>query len=100
MGIISDFELSGAARSAVGKVVATPAQAGQSRAAAILNADAGFESRNEAKRQARRLQELAHALRVERRLAASGHWSYDLNRHIALLQAYAAMKQATGKCGR
>ena len=100
MGIISDFDLSGAARRAVGKVVSTPEQAGQSRAAALLNADAGFDARGGAKDQARRLKELAHALRVERQLAASGHWSYDLNRHIALLQAYAAMKQATGKCGR
>ncbi|WP_321506016.1 hypothetical protein [Breoghania sp.] len=33
---------------------------------------------------------LARALRGERRRGRAGHWSYDLNRHIALLQAYRA----------
>jgi hypothetical protein len=31
---------------------------------------------------------LARALRAERRRARSGHWTYDLNRHIALRQAH------------
>lgn len=31
---------------------------------------------------------LARALRAERRRGRAGHWTYDLNRHIALHQAY------------
>ena len=33
---------------------------------------------------------LERALRAERNKARSGHWTYDLNRHIALRQAYLA----------
>ena len=33
------------------------------------------------------------SLRDERRRGQAGHWSYDLNRHIALAQAYAAELQ-------
>ncbi|WP_321341828.1 hypothetical protein [Breoghania sp.] len=33
---------------------------------------------------------LARALRGERQRGKAGHWSYDLNRHIALSQAYRA----------
>ena len=33
---------------------------------------------------------LARALRQERALGRAGHWTYDLNRHIGLAQAYAA----------
>jgi hypothetical protein len=33
---------------------------------------------------------LQSALRAERNRARSGHWTYDLNRHIALRQAYLA----------
>ena len=33
---------------------------------------------------------LESALRAERNRARSGHWTYDLNRHIALRQAWAA----------
>lgn len=33
---------------------------------------------------------LARALRAERTRGRAGHWSYDLNRHIALHQAYEA----------
>lgn len=36
------------------------------------------------------LTKLAKALRAERRRARSAHWSYDLNRHLALLSAYQA----------
>jgi len=36
------------------------------------------------------LARLARALRAERRRARSGHWTYDLNRHIALRQAHLA----------
>lgn len=31
---------------------------------------------------------LARALRAERMRGRAGHWTYDLNRHIALHQAY------------
>ena len=34
------------------------------------------------------LVKLRSALRAERRRALSGHWSYDLNRHLGLLSAY------------
>jgi hypothetical protein len=34
------------------------------------------------------LAKLRTALRAERRRALSGHWSYDLNRHVGLLSAY------------
>lgn len=33
---------------------------------------------------------LKRALRSQRRLARAGHWSYDLNRHLGLLQALKA----------
>lgn len=36
------------------------------------------------------LVKLRTALRTERRRARSGHWSYDLNRHLGLLSAYQA----------
>jgi len=34
------------------------------------------------------LVKLRSALRAERRRALSGHWSYDLNRHLGLISAY------------
>lgn len=44
---------------------------------------------------------LARALRAERTRGRAGHWTYDLNRHIALRQAYAAerrrLDQADGR---
>ena len=40
------------------------------------------------------LRRLARALRAERRRGRAGHWSYDLNRHIALSQAYSAEREA------
>jgi hypothetical protein len=36
---------------------------------------------------------LERALRAERNRGRSGHWTYDLNRHIALHQALAAERQ-------
>jgi hypothetical protein len=36
------------------------------------------------------LARLARALRAERNRGRAGHWTYDLNRHIALRQAYVA----------
>lgn len=37
---------------------------------------------------------LLSALRRERSRGRAGHWSYDLNRHIGLLQAYRAERRA------
>ncbi len=36
---------------------------------------------------------LARALRAERNRGRAGHWTYDLNRHIALAQAYTAERR-------
>lgn len=45
------------------------------------------------------LSKLRRALRAERRRARAGHWSYELNRHLALLSAYkgeiALLREAT-----
>jgi hypothetical protein len=40
---------------------------------------------------------LARALRAERNRGRAGHWTYDLNRHIGLKQAYAAERAALGR---
>lgn len=37
--------------------------------------------------------QLARKLRAERRRGRAGHWSYDLNRHIALWQALLAERR-------
>jgi hypothetical protein len=42
---------------------------------------------------------LRKALRAERIKARSGHWTYDLNRHIALRQAYLAEVEALQERG-
>jgi len=39
------------------------------------------------------VRKLARALSAERRRGRSGHWTYDLNRHIALAQAYTAERR-------
>jgi hypothetical protein len=49
------------------------------------------DSRPEARRAI--LARLARALRAERNRGRAGHWTYDLNRHIGLRQAYAAERQ-------
>ncbi len=36
---------------------------------------------------------LASALRSERTRGRAGHWTYDLNRHLALIQAYRAERR-------
>ena len=47
------------------------------------------------------LRKLARALRAERMRGRAGHWTYDLNRHIALSQAYVAEREASrGEDGR
>jgi hypothetical protein len=61
-------------------------------------ADQGIEARR--KIAAR----LARALRAERTRGRAGHWTYDLNRHIGLRQAYEAerlrLKAAPRDAGR
>ena len=41
----------------------------------------------------RTLARLARALRAERNRGRAGHWTYDLNRHIALAEAYTAERR-------
>jgi hypothetical protein len=43
------------------------------------------------------LARIARALRAERNRGRAGHWTYDLNRHIALAQAYAAERRRLGE---
>ncbi len=40
---------------------------------------------------------LARALRAERSRGRAGHWTYDLNRHVALMQAYTAERRLLGE---
>ncbi len=40
---------------------------------------------------------LRRALRAERQRGRAGHWTYDMNRHIALMQALAAERQRLGE---
>jgi hypothetical protein len=42
---------------------------------------------------------LARALRSERNRGRAGHWSYDLNRHIGLMQALKAERRSLGEGG-
>jgi hypothetical protein len=42
------------------------------------------------------LAKLARALRAERNRGRAGHWTYDLNRHIGLVQAYEAERRLLG----
>jgi hypothetical protein len=46
------------------------------------------------------LAKLRGALRAERRRALSGHWSYDLNRHLGLLSAYKGEMAGLGRLKR
>lgn len=46
------------------------------------------------------LVKLRSALRAERRRALSGHWSYDLNRHLGLLSAYKGEMAELGRLTR
>jgi len=43
------------------------------------------------------LTRLARALRAEGNRGRAGHWTYDLNRHIGLKQAYAAERALLGE---
>ena len=46
------------------------------------------------------LAQIRRALRAERRRALSGHWSYDLNRHLGLLSAYKGELAGLRACRR
>ncbi|WP_367193768.1 hypothetical protein [Amorphus sp. 3PC139-8] len=46
--------------------------------------------------QQRLLTRLRRAIRAERQRGIAGHWSYDLNRHIALKQAVDLLQQRHG----
>lgn len=56
----------------------------------LVRVEIGPPGEEEPAKRARILRALATALRAERALGCSGHWTYDLNRHIALQQAYRA----------
>lgn len=43
------------------------------------------------------IRRLERALRAERRRGMAGHWTYDLNRHLALKQAVAAERARVSK---
>jgi hypothetical protein len=43
---------------------------------------------------------LARAMRAERTRGRAGHWTYDLNRHVVLRQAYVAERQALNSLAR
>jgi hypothetical protein len=43
---------------------------------------------------------LARALRVERARGRAGHWTYDLNRHIGLMQAMKAEQERLASTAR
>ena len=45
------------------------------------------------------LAKLSRALRAERNRGRAGHWTYDLNRHIGLCQAYAAERRLQQELG-
>jgi hypothetical protein len=59
----------------------------------ILPVETGelHDSSPEARRKT--LARLARSLRAERMRGRAGHWTYDLNRHIALAQAYEAERR-------
>ncbi len=57
---------------------------------ALIGIDPGVLSGGEAMSQKAILARIKRALRAERQRARSGHWAYDLNRHIALRQALMA----------
>ncbi len=43
---------------------------------------------------------LARALRTERARGRAGHWTYDLNRHVGLVQALKAEQERLAQCAR
>lgn len=59
----------------------------------LLPADLDSADSNDPECTRRLCLHLLAALRRERRRGQSGHWSYDFNRHVGLLQAYTAERQ-------
>jgi len=59
----------------------------------LIGIDPGVLSGGEAMPKEAILAMLKRALRAERQRAKSGHWAYDLNRHIALRQALIAERE-------
>ena len=59
----------------------------------LIGIDPGVLSGREAISKKVVLARLNRALRAERQRAKSGHWAYDLNRHIALRQALIAERE-------
>ena len=89
---ISDRDLAGAARRSVQAAVAAGIEP-YNRARHLprlipVEPKDLADQRPEARRAI--LARLARALRAERNRGRAGHWTYDLNRHIALKQAYVA----------
>ena len=66
----------------------------------LICVDPGILSGGEATSKTVILVRLKRALRSERRRAKSGHWAYDLNRHIALRQALIAEREFCEDHGR
>jgi hypothetical protein len=71
---------------------------GFARAVAALQlscgADLAAALKQPASGRARLLARVAHALNRERQKGLRRHWSYDLNRHIALKQAFDLIRAA------
>lgn len=92
-------DLRGAARRSVAKTVAAgvePYQRDRHLPRLIpLTPKELADTRPEARRAF--LMRLARALRAERNRGRAGHWTYDLNRHIGLKQAYAAERTLLGE---
>ncbi|SER20561.1 hypothetical protein SAMN05216548_11329 [Faunimonas pinastri] len=59
----------------------------------LIRAEATAEMLGSEEGVAEILARLERALRSERRKARAAHWTYDLNRHIALRQAYLAEQE-------
>ncbi len=84
--------LPGAAADSVGRVVAAGAEAYDRlrhlpRLLPVAPADLADDS---AAARRKIVARLARALRAERNRGRAGYWTYDLNRHIGLSQAYTA----------
>ena len=99
MGIISDIKLQKFARLAVDRCVRDGALKGSARPNKLRKENTAMPLRhtNSADHAqpgiiALGRQGLEKALREERRLGRSGHWSYDLNHHISLAQALESAK--------
>ncbi len=96
MGIISDERLAKLAAESVARRMA--AGCTSNRLDKLVEAENVFgrgtrEMPGDIPARRRAVARIARALREERRRGKSGHWSYDLNRHIALAQAFSSLSQ-------